>query len=333
MNISKELKVFAKDLTLLIVEDDKELNNELVEISNLFFKDVKFAYDGKEGLEVYKQKHFDIVLSDITMPHVNGIELSKQIKNINSNQNIIILSAHSEISHLINLIDIGIKQFVHKPFSDEEFLYRLLKVCEKIVLSKDIQEDKKDKEVPVKKEIKVVETEEKVVETKVQTMTNHIPLDVNDFFASLQNDTVAWGAIAGDINLLLELNEDFESYISLIYTNKLNNNALYSISSILKKMYTILTQIAAMSSMTNVLFNLANFVEEVDYSQLNDEQKNKFKILEFIYDDISRFIETVFVYKDAIDIHYLEDSLNSSIEQLKQSIYNLPFEEEELELF
>jgi YesN/AraC family two-component response regulator len=331
MNIASELKVFAKELSILIVEDDKVLNNELIEIASLFFKEVKFAYDGQEGLELYKQSPVDIVLSDITMPFLNGVELSQQIKNIDNTQNIVILSAHSEITYLINLIDIGIRQFVHKPFSDEEFLYRLLKVCEDIVLSR---EDCSDEIVPLKMKSKVIaKNQEQEKKEKKTTITNHIPVNVDDFFKSLKEDSVIWDAVSEDIHTLLELNDDFENYIGLLYSKQINNQALQSIGSILKKMYTILSQIVAMSNMTSVLLNLSSFIDEINYDALSDEQINKLKILEFIYDDISRFINTVFVYKDAIDIHYLEDSLNSSIKQLKQNLSDTPFEEEELELF
>lgn len=136
MNIFKELKEFAKDLTLLIVEDDIALNGELYELSKLFFMDVKVANNGQEGLDLYNKEKFDIILSDVTMPIMNGVELCKKVKIINQDQAIIVLSAHNEVEYFVELIDIGIRQFIHKPFKDDEFLYRLLKVCENVSLAK-----------------------------------------------------------------------------------------------------------------------------------------------------------------------------------------------------
>ena len=133
MSIIKELKLFAKDLNILIVEDQKDLNTELVEVNSLFFKKVDYAFDGLEALELYKQNDYHIVLSDITMPNMNGVELAREIKALNSEQTIVILSAHSELEYLIELIDIGIHQFVAKPFKQEELFYRLLKVSENII--------------------------------------------------------------------------------------------------------------------------------------------------------------------------------------------------------
>lgn len=136
MNIVADLKSFAKDLTILVAEDDKELNSELVSLLKIFFKNVDFAYDGEEGLRLFKLNRPDIVLSDITMPKLDGIKMATEIKIVNRTQPIVILSAHTELQYIIPLIDIGISQFVAKPFESDNLLYRLLKVSEEIVSKK-----------------------------------------------------------------------------------------------------------------------------------------------------------------------------------------------------
>jgi YesN/AraC family two-component response regulator len=329
MNIFGELKSFAKNLTVLVVEDDPLLNGELVELVSLFFKDVKSALNGEEALVIYKENSIDVVMSDITMPFMNGVELSKKIKHINDEQSIIILSANSEMSYMIDLIDIGINQFVHKPFDDQELLYRLLKVSEHVALTKENLETAEEKtEAP--NALNAVKSNE---EESVTNAIGHTRVDSSTFMQSLVNDELAWSSIEEDINALFDIVEDFEYYIGLLYKQHINQDILHKIASILRKMYTSLTQIEAMGNMSMIFFDLAVFLEDVKLSTLSDEKIKKFKILEFIYDDIVRFVETVFVYKDAIDIYYLEDSLKSSVEQLKQNILDLPFEEEELEFF
>ncbi len=328
MNISVELKVFAKDLTLLIVEDDRSLNEELVEISKMFFKNVEFAYNGREGLELYKNGSFDIVMSDITMPFLNGIDLSRKIKDIDEHQNIIILTAHSEVSYLVELVDIGIRQFIHKPFDDHELLYRLLKVAEEIVLSRAYKENPTEL-FSSKNENTLTVKNSKIIPRGL----GHVPMTGKDFARTLEEDEVLWAAILDEIIILIELKEEFGYFVELIYTNKITKEVLHEISAVLRKMHTILSQIEAMKNMTLSLFELASFIETLDYSILSEKQMNQFKILEFIYDDISRFIDSTFIYKDSIDIHYLEDSLNSSIEQLKHNVLNIHLSEEALEIF
>ncbi len=129
-----KLYLYSQNLAILIVEDYKPLCDDLVEIFENFFEIVVSAYDGTEGLLAYNAyhkkygKHFDIVISDIQMPYTNGIELSSNIRNINSTQNIIILSAHSDKDYLLSFIDIGISKFISKPIDKDllfEELYRL----------------------------------------------------------------------------------------------------------------------------------------------------------------------------------------------------------------
>jgi len=317
MGTTTELKQFAKDLSILIVEDDKSLNKELVEIASLFFKDVYSAFNGLEALKIYEAHTADVVVTDITMPKMNGIDLSRKIKYINSNQSIIIVSAHCHLDYLTDIIDIGVKQFIRKPFDDEEFLYRLLKVCEDIVLTKAIsQYNSKETNKLTKEEIVIPEA--KQTKTKVSADT---------FLDNMNHD------IQLDILYLLELSEDFETYINLIYLHTAREEYLLAVSSILSKMYTTLSQMQAMSKMSQAIFQLVSFLENINYESLSEQQVGKLAMLEFIYQDIEKFLRVVFVQENAKDIHYLEDSLNISIEQLKQNILETDFEEEELELF
>jgi len=335
MSVYKELKVFAKDLRILIVEDEKILNAELVEISKLFFKDVLFAYSGEDALKIYKQESMDIdiVLSDITMPGMDGVALSRKIKLLNDEQSIVILSAHSEMSYIVELIDIGIRQFVHKPFDDKELLFRLLKVSESITLMKAYKEHdaKSEKLIKVTTENpNHTQTESKAVGHDVIA---HKALNSESFMDSLQSDEFLWLAFENDIATLLELQEDFEYIVSGFRLNSITQKMLFSFSKTLRKVHTIFMQMDSLTKISQTFLDLIYFIEDLDYKRVTQEQINHFKMLEFIYEDISRFIETVFIHKDTIDIHYLEDSLGSSLKQLKQSVLQIPIEEEELELF
>ena len=350
MNIISELKTFGKNLTILIAEDDRELNEQLIELLRIFFKEVHFAYDGEKALEIFHQHHIDIVLSDITMPKMNGVDLSRELKNINRDQSIAILSAHSELDYLIPLIDIGIHQFVAKPFESQELLYRLLKIAENIVF-KDayykyknadgrsvggivkknnlIQPIVESKTIDVKPQPQPILLEQ----AKLNQVISHERVHAHHFIEELQSDDLAWTAIESDIEELYNLNEDFENRIEKVYLNDISQEVLYEISSILRKIYLIFTRVEILEKMSAVIFELSLFLESLDFELLNNDVRNRLRILEFIYDDIARFINTVFIYQDTLDIHYLEDSLESSINQLKMNVLSQNIEEEELELF
>lgn len=330
MKIYRELKAFAGDLSVLIVEDDIALNEEIFSLAELFFKEVLRAYNGLEALEIYKSKRPDIVLSDITMPHMNGIELCKKIKLTNDEQNIIMLSAHGEVEYFVELIDIGVRQFVHKPFKDEDFLYRMLKVCEAVSLQKFYA--KEALEVVAVPQERSEQKEKRALREDFQLFT-HKKLPPKDFFTELKGDATSWNILSEDIATLIEIGEDFELYINQIYLGNLSGDLLFKMSFLLKKMHSILVQIEALRGMADLFFNLAEFIKNSDFDTLSKDKQHKFTMLEFIYDDISRFIQTVFVYKDTIDVHYLRDSLESSVQQLIGSLQESKMQEEELELF
>lgn len=88
----KILQSIAKEFTILLVEDSKALQKQIVLLLEKFFKEVYVASDGIEGVEIYKQVNPDLVLTDLTMPRMNGHDMIREIKKINSDVEIVILS-------------------------------------------------------------------------------------------------------------------------------------------------------------------------------------------------------------------------------------------------
>ena len=125
-----------KNYTILYVEDEKE-NVELIEsLLKDKIKTIFVAYDGLEGLALYKQHLPDIVISDIQMPNMNGIEMAKEIKKINQKQNIIFITAFNENHLLLEAINLGIDKYIIKPIlSLESLLNPIDTICK--VLSYD----------------------------------------------------------------------------------------------------------------------------------------------------------------------------------------------------
>jgi signal transduction histidine kinase len=106
------------DLSILIVDDDEESLVILQETLQYFTKEVQLATNGKDGFEKIKQRDFDIVITDICMPKMDGIELIKNIQELNSDISIIVSSAYSsDMNQITKIIDMGITKFVSKPVS------------------------------------------------------------------------------------------------------------------------------------------------------------------------------------------------------------------------
>jgi len=135
---SKELIKYTKSLNILFVEDHDELRDNTADILSSFFKKVVTAEDGQKALNIYSDycsddiNYFDIILSDIQMPQLNGVELTKKVYEINSKQIVIILSAYDESKYLLPLVNLGIEQFIKKPIDYQELLSVLLNAAKKI---------------------------------------------------------------------------------------------------------------------------------------------------------------------------------------------------------
>ena len=133
----------TKNLSILLVEDYELLRLDMAEVLENFFKTVVVAENGAEGLSEYEsyyennQRFFDIVISDIQMPIMNGVELCESIRAISPDQVIIVLSAHTESDYLLKLINIGISKFITKPVNHDMLLKTLYEESSKIQESKN----------------------------------------------------------------------------------------------------------------------------------------------------------------------------------------------------
>ena len=128
----KKLKNLSQNFSVLYVEDDADIRKSMHTYLKKFFLKVLSAKDGIEGLKLYQDKQFDIIITDLSMPNLNGLEMLKEIKKINENQAILITSAHSESEYMIGAIKIGIDGYVIKPFDFEQLNKELYKIVEKL---------------------------------------------------------------------------------------------------------------------------------------------------------------------------------------------------------
>ena len=124
-----ELIDFSKTLNVLYVEDNKEARESTLVMLQNFFENITVAENGYEGLEKFKQNkklknenQFSIIISDINMPKMNGIEMIKAIREIDNFIDIIIISAHSEKKYLNEAINLSLIGYLYKPIQLNEFI-------------------------------------------------------------------------------------------------------------------------------------------------------------------------------------------------------------------
>ena len=131
---------FTKELKILYAEDDLELQAQTKEFFEVLFSSVIVVNDGLQALQKYKQESFDIVISDIRMPSMDGIELTTKIREINHDQCIIIVSAYNDNDYLLKFINLNIRQFIQKPIDVDNMLETLYHTSKAIVNEKMVEE-------------------------------------------------------------------------------------------------------------------------------------------------------------------------------------------------
>jgi len=132
-----QLELIARDLSVLYVEDNKDLREAFSTYLRNFFKTVTVCEDGEMGLNEYKKASHDIVITDINMPKMNGLEMSKEIKSINQSQHIIIVSAYKDSDNYAEAVHLGIDGYILKPIEFDQVNSALLKLCTHIKNSKE----------------------------------------------------------------------------------------------------------------------------------------------------------------------------------------------------
>ena len=128
------------ELTLLYIEDDNELRKQFVRILRPKFKKIYEASDGVEALEKYEKHSPDMMLVDINIPKIDGLEVVERIRKYDKNTAIIILSAYSDQKKLLSAITLGLSQYLIKPVPHK----KLLALFEEMALSYEKKMDKKN---------------------------------------------------------------------------------------------------------------------------------------------------------------------------------------------
>lgn len=113
-----------KEITVLYCEDEEYLRDITKGILESFTKKQFICKDGEEGLAVFKdnQHLIDLIITDVNMPNMNGLEMAKEIKRINPNMPIVVATAFSNSEYLLEAIDLGVDKYVLKPINVKKLL-------------------------------------------------------------------------------------------------------------------------------------------------------------------------------------------------------------------
>lgn len=130
-------------MRILLVEDDETTSEVIYEILHKRVKELYRAADGESGLEIYKSKNPDIIITDIKMPKMNGLNMAEEIKGLDEDARIVVATSLFDHNILVRAMNIGITAFMHKPIETQKILEILEKQASFSLAKKEYAKNKK----------------------------------------------------------------------------------------------------------------------------------------------------------------------------------------------
>jgi len=111
---------FLKDKTLLYIEDEQAIRESVTELLADYFFAFHVAKNAEEGYALFQKDKIDIIITDIEMGDMNGLELLEKIRQENSKIHLVVISAHTKIEYLLEAIPFKLEQYVVKPLNSKK---------------------------------------------------------------------------------------------------------------------------------------------------------------------------------------------------------------------
>ena len=125
-------------LRLLIVEDEKQICDMIAKSLYDVGYEVDTCYDGEEALECILSEEYDLIVLDLNLPGVDGMEILKELRQKNEETKVIILSARGQIADKVEGLDAGANDYMEKPFHLQELEARIRSLTRRKFVQKDV---------------------------------------------------------------------------------------------------------------------------------------------------------------------------------------------------
>ncbi|MDA3947174.1 MAG: response regulator [Helicobacteraceae bacterium] len=125
-------KELLKNLRILYVEDEDDVRRNAVEYLKRIAKEVLEASDGKEAIKIWGEEKPDIIITDISMPRLNGLDMARYIRSKDQDVQIIVATAYTDTDYLMQAVELNLVKYLVKPITKEKLLSALSQSVEKI---------------------------------------------------------------------------------------------------------------------------------------------------------------------------------------------------------
>ncbi len=160
------------EISLLFVEDEKITRLTYAKILSRVTDTLYVGENGSEGLKLYKKHKPDLIVTDIQMPVMNGLEMLRKIKEMNPNMKALITTAYNEVNYFLEAIDLGVNGFLLKPINKNKLFTAISEIANAILLERKIREQE-EKRKKAEEELKNHKEQlEKLVEERTHELTS-----------------------------------------------------------------------------------------------------------------------------------------------------------------
>lgn len=358
MTNNKELNIFAKEQKLLIIGKSAYINAHY-DLLKTIFKDITHHELVINSLSAFRKQNYDIILTYCDSVNSEIIDFIKNVRAVCHDKTIVVIS-NLQNNDIIKLIELDVSLLSNEDLNNDKIIEHLARRAKCVAMRKNFEIAKVYKVLELGTSQNKTDTcaiddtfafqvlqvaqgiLEDINEKKSLVDVNDINFHnkdnskcVQDFILS-KTSCIEFDSYFSGIKLLTIAYEDI---IKELKSNKLNSIILLEFANLYEKFSTIFFMLKDFDKLASVFLNLADLMYLIKAKRYKSSNSQKFAlIIECIYQDISNFIDLIFIKQTAKDIYYLEDSLQSSIQQIKLN-YNLienkknDNDDDELELF
>ena len=207
-----------KNKTILLVEDEKIIRENIASMLKFFFKEVYVAIDGYDGLDKYENYLPDIIMTDLKMPNMGGFELIKELEKRLSTSYTIIVSAHTDTELLIEAINKGVHRYLIKPITEDELFEAFNAYFEKIdkILPQSVQLET-NMHFDLNKNQIILEGEELHLNKKETLLMKLLCSDINKSFSYEEIEYQVWGSDSMSLSAIRSVVRDLRKKIGQDY--------------------------------------------------------------------------------------------------------------------
>ncbi|MFC2074120.1 response regulator transcription factor [Campylobacterota bacterium] len=307
----KTLKQITSELSLLYVEDDDSLRDETAKLFRHLFQNVETAENGQIALNMLLETDYDLIVTDINMPIMDGVKLCQHIREHRPELPVLITSAHDESNYLLELIDIGIDKFILKPLNMSKLISTLSQVCTHIhnkMLLYKYKQDLEASNIQLKSSNEELESLVKILDKKIEQLdastvqnSSSLPKDAINkisqkpsrpqYNVDFQATKNAQGLLLftdyiryDDLQSLHDLQSDIDDVTMILNLKEhIEQKSILDLSKMFNQYGKILLNYSLFSNLAEEIINLAHSMENNNASFI--EQINDISILldSFLY--------------------------------------------------